>query len=695
MKQLKYWGEFSATDGTLYRAEIALEAEAAIMPEEIFFSDNPIEIEWAEGDKIEPICSSSCTLTIESDLDRRFVDLYTVKAGSVWLELLRNGESYWTGSLDPELYEEPYSEKSHYNLSLTFSDFAYLDRVKWSRIGFIKPIEIVNCALELAGLNLHPLIEMVSTKLSSSAADTILRDVELLCDNFWDEDDEAMSVREVLESVLKPFALRLIQKGGVIYLYDLHSLYSTVPTPVIWDGTDATLGVDKSYNNIEVNFSPYEKLELLKGRVDSDLVKLGDSYSVDVPGESAPGFDIRLSMTGGGNILPNLNRRFFKVKSTFSGSDCAGVAFSYKRGEVQLLQHPTASIGDELFRVTDSCYIANVSSENRANYRLRLSMDLLVDVRINPFEQDSLSNEEGNWKRFKNWANFAWVPFILTLRDEDGRAIAHFNNKMLRNSTHYRTGSAIERWDAGEGAWGDAYMAWYNESNRESDTGLGGWSSNRKMIGEYKSKLPSLFEKLGDGYLIDLPSRFNNGIAGWLELKIGTGIEIIDHGGSVDSSIWSRIRWVLYKDVDLKLVDAWGKEVEKVDCIYKAWVNKDAREELLIDTIVGTVPEARPSALGQLFQSSDKAVLRQLYRAGKTDSLENLLIGTVYSNYARRSTLLSGTIELLPSFGILSDNNTSGKFILLSERQRLDKCESEITMVQLNEDNYNGIEWAI
>ena len=44
----------------------------------------------------------------------------------------RNGERYWTGILDTEQYEEPYSTLSGYEVSLTFSDFAALDRVKWN-----------------------------------------------------------------------------------------------------------------------------------------------------------------------------------------------------------------------------------------------------------------------------------------------------------------------------------------------------------------------------------------------------------------------------------------------------------------------------------------------------------------------------------------------------------------------------------
>ncbi|MGL5894404.1 MAG: hypothetical protein ACRCZM_07305, partial [Bacteroidales bacterium] len=419
MIQLKYWGEFTSVDNILYRAEIYIEADEATTAQEVYFAENPIEIEWSEVDKNDPIRSSSCTITLESDTDRRFVDLYSVKPGSVWLHVLRDGNSYWVGSLNPELYEEPYSELQNYDLSITFSDFAILDRIKWSRTGFITPAEVVSLALMHTRLDDYSLIEMVSTKLSSSAQDSIMRDIVFLCDNFWDEDGEVLSIKEVLEEVLRPFGLSIIQKGGKVTLFDLNSFHEQGSTPIVWDGSDAVLSVDKTYNNVEVAFSPYEKTELLNGVIDGDSIDDREpTYSVEVPGEGAAGFNITLSLGAEGSMVATRGK-YFKIKSVFSGSDSAGIAFSYKRGDVQLISHPTGTIGSELLRLEDSSYIANLTNEERGKYKIKLSMDLMVDVRNNPFEQDSQHNEEGNWKRFKDWANFAWVPFILTLRDEN------------------------------------------------------------------------------------------------------------------------------------------------------------------------------------------------------------------------------------------------------------------------------------
>ena len=126
---------------------------------------------------------------------------------------------------------------------------------------------------------------------------------------------------------------------------------------------------------------------------------------------------------------------------------------------------------------------------------------------------------------------------------------------------------------------------------------------------------------------------------------------------------------------------------------HTAWINRSAKEELKIDTILGTLKEASPAAQGQLFLTSDKSVKNSFYRAEVTDQLERLLIGTIYSNYATRHNTLAGTVALLPSFGIYTDTNEPGKYLLLSETQHLKEDESEILMVQFDADNYKGVEF--
>ena len=98
-------------------------------------------------------------------------------------------------------------------------------------------------------------------------------------------------------------------------------------------------------------------------------------------------------------------------------------------------------------------------------------------------------NEEGNWEEQQDWANFAYVPFILTLRDKAGKAIYHWENKLVKDGNSYEHNASNCRWVTGEGSWGDAWFCWY-EGNRKNESGLGGWQTNKQIIGYYRGGLP-------------------------------------------------------------------------------------------------------------------------------------------------------------------------------------------------------------
>lgn len=76
-------------------------------------------------------------------------------------------------------------------------------------------------------------------------------------ENFYDEDAEPSTLKEVIEGIMQPLALRMIQRNGKVYVYDLNGLYSLAPSRAIeWDGDSQTMGVDKVANNVKVSFPP-------------------------------------------------------------------------------------------------------------------------------------------------------------------------------------------------------------------------------------------------------------------------------------------------------------------------------------------------------------------------------------------------------------------------------------------------------
>ena len=331
-----YKGGFYSVGGTLYEVEILKEGYEGDV-NEIAFGEEPLTIEWAEVDKLEPVMSGSARIQLFSDSDRQFVGLYTVEAGSVRMDVYREGALYWSGTIDTELYEEPYAYKDGYVVEITFSDFAPLDRLRFEGSGFITLRQLINDILTKSGVRYTGLIPYISTSpylynVVDETSGSLLDTVSVQAANYYDEDGEAMSLREVLDETLRPLSLRLTQKGGNIYLYDLNALSTAVqPTLITWESDDATLSVDKVYNNVKVSFSPYERTNLISDGMESEDVPDENKRMVWVnakEGDDNIGFNIYSSDTGSAGIEKHASAKFFKIDSVYSGSDSAGIVWT-------------------------------------------------------------------------------------------------------------------------------------------------------------------------------------------------------------------------------------------------------------------------------------------------------------------------------------------------------------------------------
>lgn len=701
--QLKYFGEFYSRQGILWRIEISQPSDEPLTAKEVRFpGSGALEIEWSNTDKLEPVISSSATLVLRCTNDREYTGLYTEEVGSIRLNIYRNETFYWSGTLDPELYEEPFAYEKEYDVPLSFSDFAPADRAKFAGDGLYTLRELMNMALNSTGMYIAGIEEYISTSMNLDGKGNPLDEITLVADNFYDEDGEPNTMREVLEEVFRSLALRIVQKGGKLVVFDLNSIYTKLtPETIRWESDDATLGVDKVYNNVRVTFSPYDQIDLLNGNMDKE------DFIIDDPGRNmvvavernweTPGFTIYVGKSSEKKITAASDRGYFGIFPTYSGSECFGVydfidpfrngGFCYgDRSEVFVDGNMNNQvITSELFRVNQTPYLGAITEEQKKNFKLKITLDYLFDVRNNPFEPDSRENEEGNWQRLKDWCNFAYVPFTLTLRDAGGKALWHYVNRDTMRADGY---AHHESWQQGEASWGDAFLAYYDKGDRKSNTGLGGWKTNLPCIGYYRDGLPSSFDKIGSGEYIGLPP-----VSGWLDLRVGKGLHQFDYERKREW-IFDRVCWMIHKNPRITLVDNYGNNLDKEDIEYTAWINRSAKEELKIDTIIGVVPEPSPAARGQMLKTVDKQPLLKLYRGGMQDFPERLLIGTVYSNYAHRHNVLSGTVKLLSEFGTYTDRHEPGYYLLKSEVQDCMADESDIEMVEFESDNYEGIEYG-
>lgn len=752
MKYERYKGTFGSYNGVLWKVVIMQDATSAFRVQELRFPfEEPLTIEWGETSKEDVIVSSTATLRIISPGDRTYEDLYTIEVGKIRLDVYRNDVLYWSGALDPEFYEEPYTCNSDYEVELTFSDFGILDRLKYNLAGRKNCKELLNYILGKSQVNFLRLDESgMSTRLPTSSV-AGLAQLDVRSDNFYDEDGEALSLKEVAEGFLRPLGLRLEQRNGIVWLYDLNGAYNTFPVKKTeWQSDDQMMGTDKVVNNAKITWSTYAQsgnlsaMDCWTTETNPNLVALNNldggsangaryfsyHYSTDywdwADGSDA-GFTIWTSRNGKNATLINSSISFFKIVPQYDGTEAEGIAIYFTSvlywkignknnytAQIQTkgygygyLPGYLGLIGPALYK-NESVWIPPVDSSDKLC--IRVAMDLCVDPRFN-------FNEEGvDWMKYmeqKDWCNkwnargnFIYVPVMIFFEAEDGNVYVWDNRNIVAKDVKGAQVSALSQtygtWVKFNGntnapnAWG--YLAYYQPDDRAEKSGVLGWRKNRPAINPHTGKIISVLAHCQDGQYIPYPNFGSSGGKLWIEVRAGSWM-ISDGNKNLSSEevmnpyeLWGKINWVLAKLPEVEIMNnvQFDSPINTDDVEYKSVVNDGAKEDLEIDTICGSSAEGVPTARGAYFNALTGKQITQMERAGRTTQIEELLIGTLYSQFAERKTKLEGSVTLNSgNISLYRDAMQDGKkFICLSDVQDLKADISEVSIVELRPDEY-------
>ena len=740
MMYVRYTGKFLSHSGEEWRCRILQEADQPFssIGRLTFPASEPLTIEGPETGKETPLCGSTATLTVISPSDRTYQDLYTDKPGSIRLDVLREGVLYWTGCLDPEFYEEPYSSASDYEVSLTFQDFGILHRLTYNMSGLKLASDILEDAMDRGNLSALAVDQsMISTKLSADdAASLQLSSISVRSDNFFDEDGIPATLYDTLEGILQPLALKMVQRAGKIWIYDINGLYhSAGSSPITWCSKDQTMGVDRVFNNAKVTFSVYGDPKLsddfeYTGEAAASMINLYDfsssatyfTYHEDLSSLDAdmPSFTIFTKGTAKGLSSINPDAMFFKIVPLFGGEEGEGVVdYFYVKHQTwdsgQIVRKgcpaPQSFTPPAVMPVlyeTEQKYLPTLSGVQ--SKRLRINIRMLADARYNPFTEPSEDNEQANYDSYRNWgsigAHSACRPAKIEILDANGTVLCHYDNQAARanRALEYPLGleDLIGEWKSGPAAEDgmDCMLEWRNKEAKGEDlygnnlAFVGdGWLGNRQAASPHcrnylqHGLMPAVCA-IDDGQYLPYPPA-----GGYLRIRLGTmTFFYAEVTGLV--GVGSLLRWMLVEAPEIAIVESNAvlDEADIDDVEYTGVLNGNAKEEISLDTICGTMAKPSPVAKGLLFDASGSAITT-LTRNGRTAQAEQLLIGTLYSQFAARKTRLAGTAELLGE-GIIKltdDAQEDGVvFMLTADRQDIIAAESEMEMIEISEDNYTS-----
>ncbi len=578
----RYYGSFLDIKGNEWRCEIFLDKDLAYdadAPELTFDADSPLTIEWSEKAKYEPLQGSTAKIRIISHGDRSFYHLADCEDLTARLDVYYNDSLYWSGTIDPDFYEEPYECYDNYTVELSFSDFGVLDRIDFALSGKKTVRELVLHCLSEAGLPYEDYGRHIGTYVNSVNADVGLM---VHSGNFYDEEGEPNTLKEMLEGVLQPLGMRLIQRCGAIYLYDLYTLAHIGDTAIEWSGDSQTLAKDGTYKNLKITFSPYIKVE----EDDADLWDEDDETPSDLSNKNSLtaktydgkeyfsypcdcateewgasdnlGFTIWLKDSASGVSLPMDSKgrqcKAFKIVPQLNGSeeqgiavrvravqaaqyDGNGVATKYYSAEVATGYSIAYFVGDPstvssapLFK-TDP---AKLTGKN-GSVQLRLTVEMLLGCKINPFD-----SEEKNYDTNNNYAeacylqkqeealnekfSFVHIPVLVLFKsDADGKTYV-WNNDWPTLTSRAANSTNLAGWWSEFSGYPTAPTAWlsyYDTSNlwEDSDKSTifsGSFTANRACVPTTATKALVSIRKADSGQPIAYPSYDSGEI--WVEV---------------------------------------------------------------------------------------------------------------------------------------------------------------------------------
>ncbi len=200
---------------------------------------------------------------------------------------------------------------------------------------------------------------------------------------------------------------------------------------------------------------------------------------------------------------------------------------------------------------------------------------------------------------------------------------------------------------------------------------------------------------VGGGQMVSMPTQE----AGTVYLEILSNWCFMKYDGgryqqSYNNEIAQHIRWCLMKAPSIEMVSfrPWDTSLDTDDVEYSALINDDAKEDIELDTICGTGGADRPTARGAFLDNKGTLTLTSFSREDLAGACEELLIATLYSQYAERHTVLSGEAYIQSNEGLTlftdAAQDADTLFIATEILENLYQDCGDMTFVELSKDDY-------
>ena len=696
---IAYYYEFRGLDNVLNRVEIL--TANSVTPKEVTGTGTPFTLKYTDVDKLEPVQGSGATIGIVSHEIFEFVSLHTDDMQGYMIKMYRAGKLYWIGWLDPELYEEQLSDYPPYPVEFTGADFNVLERLKYKDANDNNYTDIVSMmehlkrclsALDLPFGKVYIGCSTTAEGITISDGETVLDKLYVMSANFYDEDNEPMSCREVIESILQPFGLMMVQRDGNIYIYDYNTVdgglsmkcynyanwaYEGLQTPehnhgdlsnIGFVSTGGSYGFEEMKNNVTITSSIYAQIVQQNAKVDEESVS--ESFTPDFTPQSSTSYYQKCKG------IENLQSDgFFVIYNDRNPASYVGKIDSLAGSFSDYT--PTPNYIKPLFRVKYPAYVMAIekpSGRSKSPYYINLKVEAYPSTLEQPLlmDREIKVDNSGVLKVFCNWYYV----------DDKGKIVAYYNN-------------------TNEGTFGWNYISsnselvqgrcvlWFS-TDKTDESIVDQWTTNadigRPMDDlEDHTRLNSKF--VGSGLYLE-PD-----ICGFPIFEITNKIQLLNPVSKKLADA-EKIKMVLFNNFSISILDVNLESPSTDDYEFKSYVNKKVKSDLGEITLkcISANEEKAPIGKANILKKFDSGFTFQLSytRSGQTNILERLLMCTIHSNYSQKHGQFGCTLHLKgnPVMGYVTYTKfLQGKYLVTGAELDFRRATMQLSCVGFSKDD--------
>lgn len=223
--KLRYYSEFKSRKDKTYRIEI--HTVFATYSEELTLTDSPFTVEYESDTLYKPLKMSNSVTSILTD--KILSDLYTAEGQNIEVRLYNKTDDVleWFGYMSPNLYSSDYITPLNIVEIQAIDTISVLENKKYSYINssevYFKSFkDVIMHILDIAdpGKILNKLYFQKTNRISKDVSTSLIEDIYIHERNFFDEANEPMNSRDVLEEISKYIGMTFIQYQDAYYRTD-------------------------------------------------------------------------------------------------------------------------------------------------------------------------------------------------------------------------------------------------------------------------------------------------------------------------------------------------------------------------------------------------------------------------------------------------------------------------------------------